>query len=43
MDAISKTNRLRWNDLARANVEYSRPFLDFTAEEAEDYIYRHGI
>ena len=43
MDAISKTNRARWNDLARANVEYSRPFLDFTLEEAENYVYRHGI
>jgi SAM-dependent methyltransferase len=43
MDDISKTNRLRWNDLARANVEYSRPFLDFTVEEAQKYVFRHGI
>ena len=43
MDSISKTNRARWNDLANANVEYSRPFLNFTVEEAENYVYRHGI
>ena len=43
MDSISKTNRERWNDLANANVEYSRPFLNFTVKEAENYIYRHGI
>ena len=43
MDAISKTNRARWNDLARANVEYSRPFLNFTVKDAENYVYRHGI
>lgn len=43
MDEISKTNRERWNALANANVEYSRPFLDFTAEQAAEYIYRYGI
>ena len=43
MDEISQTNRTRWNDLARANVEYSRPFLDFTIEDARNHVYRHGI
>lgn len=43
MDAISQDNRARWNALARANVEYSRPFLDFTREQATEYIYRHGV
>lgn len=43
MDPISETNRGRWNALARANVEYSRPFLDFTPEKARDYIHRYGI
>jgi len=43
VDDIIKTNRERWNALARANVEYSQPFLDFTAEQAAEYIYRHGI
>jgi SAM-dependent methyltransferase len=43
MDEISQTNRSRWNDLARANVEYSRPFLDFSLEEARSYVYRYGI
>lgn len=43
MDDISKTNRARWNDLARANVEYSRPFLNFNTEEAKEFVCRHGI
>ncbi|HEY5271160.1 MAG TPA: class I SAM-dependent methyltransferase [Anaerolineales bacterium] len=43
MDNIIKTNRERWNALARANVEYSQPFLDFTREQAAEYIYRHGV
>jgi SAM-dependent methyltransferase len=43
MDNIIKTNRERWNALARANVEFSRPFLDFTPEQAAQYVYRHGI
>ena len=43
MDDISETNRVRWNELAGANVEYSRPFLNFTIEEAEKHVYRHGI
>ena len=43
MDNISDANRSRWNDLASANVEYSRPFLNFNIEEAEKYVYRHGV
>jgi ubiquinone/menaquinone biosynthesis C-methylase UbiE len=43
MDEISKINRLRWNNLADAQVEYSRPFLSFTIEDAKKYVYRHGI
>ncbi len=43
MDEISKINRLRWNNLADAQVEYSRPFLSFTIKDAEKYVYRHGI
>jgi SAM-dependent methyltransferase len=43
MDNINKNNRERWNALARANVEWSQPFLDYTNEEAAQYIYRYGI
>ena len=43
MDEINKTNRVRWNALAKANVEYSRPFFQFTLEDASRYVYRHGI
>jgi SAM-dependent methyltransferase len=43
MDEINKTNRQRWNALADANVEWSRPFLEYTPEMAAGYIYRYGI
>jgi SAM-dependent methyltransferase len=43
MDDINKTNRARWNALASANVPYSRPFLDYTPEQATQYVYRYGI
>jgi SAM-dependent methyltransferase len=43
MDDIARVNRERWNALARANVQYSQPFLDFTPEQAAQYIYRHGV
>jgi SAM-dependent methyltransferase len=43
MDYIAQTNRERWNALARANVQYSQPFLDFTPEQAAQYVYRHGV
>lgn len=43
MDNINKTNRERWNALARANVEYSQPFLDFNRQQAAKDVYRHGV
>lgn len=43
MDEINQTNRQRWNALAGANVEWSRPFLDYTPEQASTYIGRYGI
>ena len=43
MDEINQTNRQRWNALARANVQYSQPFLDYTLEQAAAYVYRYGI
>lgn len=43
MDAISRDNRERWNALAKANVMHSVPYLDFTREEAADYVYGNGI
>ena len=43
MDEISRTNRERWNTLAQVNVEWSRPYLDYTPQQAAENIYRHGI
>ncbi len=43
MDEINRTNRERWNALADANVEWSRPWLEYTPEEARRQIGRHGV
>jgi SAM-dependent methyltransferase len=43
IDSIGPINRERWNALARANVQWSRPFLDFTRDQAAAYVYRHAI
>jgi len=43
MDEINRTNRERWNALAQANVEWSRPWLECTPEEARRQIGRHGV
>jgi hypothetical protein len=43
MDKISQINRERWNALAQANVEWSRPYLDYTPEQAAAYVGRHGV
>jgi SAM-dependent methyltransferase len=43
MDEISRVNRERWNELARANVEWSRPYLDYSREQAAGRIFRHGV
>lgn len=43
MDEISRANRERWNALAQANVEYSRPFLDYTPEQAAAHVFRHNV
>ena len=43
MDDIIKTNRERWNALANAGVEWSRPYLNYTRAEAKGNIFRYGI
>jgi 2-polyprenyl-3-methyl-5-hydroxy-6-metoxy-1,4-benzoquinol methylase len=43
MDDLSRTNRERWNALARANVEWSRPYLEYTREQAAANISRFGV
>lgn len=43
MDELSQTNRERWNALARANVQYSRPFLEMTPEQARKIIDNRGL
>lgn len=43
MDEINAANRDRWNALANANIEWSRPFLEYTPEQAAEYVYRHGV
>jgi len=43
MDKIIQTNRERWNALADAGVEYSQPYLDFTREQAAEFVYRYNV
>jgi len=43
LDTIIQTNRERWNAMAGANIMFSQPFLDFTHEQAADFVYRDNI
>jgi SAM-dependent methyltransferase len=43
MDDISRHNKERWEDLARNNVEWSRPMLDLTAETARQAVDPRGV
>jgi SAM-dependent methyltransferase len=43
MDAISRDNRARWNALAAASVMHSVPYLEFTREQAAEYVYGSGV
>ena len=43
IDEIARVNRERWNALARANVMHSRPFLEFTREQAAEYVHRDQL
>ena len=36
MDELAKHNKNRWEALAKARVEFSRPFLDLTPAEASE-------
>jgi len=43
MDELAEYNRERWNELAKANVEYSRPWLSLDDVAAIRKINRHGF
>lgn len=43
MDELSQTNRERWNALVRANVQYSRPFLELTPEQVRKVVDNQGL
>lgn len=40
MDGIARYNRDRWNDLARSNIAYSRPYLNLTPDAAREVVDR---
>jgi SAM-dependent methyltransferase len=42
-DEIAKYNRERWNELAEANVRYSRPALNLDAESARELLDPEGM
>lgn len=43
MDELSRYNRERWNDLARAGILYSRPFLDLDTGRAREVVDEEGV
>jgi ubiquinone/menaquinone biosynthesis C-methylase UbiE len=43
MDEIAKYNKERWEDLARSNVAFSRPFLNLDKESARRMLDPHGL
>ena len=43
METIIQENRERWNALANANVSHSQPYLEYTREQAEEYLYGNRI
>ena len=43
MDKISRFNRERWNALAAANIQYSRPLLALTPAEARVRLDPYGV
>src|SRR4051794_14785732 len=43
MDELGKYNKDRWEDLAAANVEYSRPLLDLTPDSARRLVDPYGV
>ena len=43
MDEIARYNKERWEALAEANIEYSRPFLNLTQQTARKEIDPYGI
>jgi SAM-dependent methyltransferase len=43
MDGLIDYNKARWEELARANVEYSQPYLHLDATSARAVVDQHGI
>jgi SAM-dependent methyltransferase len=43
MDDIARFNRERWNELVRAGVEFSRPWLDLDEGQAREKVDPHGF
>ena len=43
MDEIARYNKDRWEELAEANVEFSRPYLDLDPPRARECVDPHGM
>jgi len=43
MDDLAKYNQTRWEELVRADVEFSRPFLDLDEQSARTVVDPYGI
>jgi SAM-dependent methyltransferase len=43
MDEVARYNRERWNELAKANVVFSRPYLDLSPQSARQVVDPQGM
>lgn len=43
MDELARYNMARWNELARANIKFSRPALDLDVESAREMVDPEGM
>lgn len=43
MDELARYNKARWEELAQANIEFSRPFLDLDQHSARERVDGQGI
>ena len=43
MDELARYNKERWEDLARANIVFSRPMLDLNKDSAREMLDPHGL
>jgi hypothetical protein len=43
MDELARYSKAQWEELARSNVEYSRPWLDLDRNSAQERVYPFDV